>query len=275
MERLTYQLNTSDNIKLHGIHWKLNQPKAVICLVHGLGEHAARYEHFAQWFAQKNYATIAYDRRGHGRSEGQKGHTPSYEAYLDEIDLLLNEAENQYPNIPKIIYGHSQGGNLVLNYSLSRKPQAKAIVATGPWIRLAFEPPKFLVMLGKFMKNVYPKFDNKNQLNTNHISRDKNVVKKYEDDPLVHDHISASTGIEMMKGAEKLDAFSGELPYPTLLMHGSEDQLTSPIATQEFANRISGDNLLKIWEGFYHEIHNEPEQNEVFEFTYNWLESKL
>lgn len=275
MGKLTYQLHTSDQLKLHGIHWKIEQPKAVICLVHGFGEHADRYNHFAAWFNDKGYAVIAYDRRGHGASEGQRGHTPSYAAYLDEIDLLLQESKKCYPGLPYIIYGHSQGGNLVLNYSIDRKPDAQAIVVTGPWIQLAFEPPKFLVMLGKVMKSVYPSFNNKNQLDPSHVSRDKEIVRKYIDDPLVHDNVSANTGIEMMQSGEKLDNFKGTMPHPTLIMHAGEDKLTDMPSSKRFAERVSGDVTLKIWDGLFHEVHNEPEKEEVFSYTLKWMESKL
>ncbi len=275
MAKHTYELTTSDHLKLHGIHWDTQNPKAVICLVHGFGEHADRYNHLAAYFNSKGYAVVGYDRRGHGRSEGQKGHTPSYAAYLDEISLLIEHSKSLYPSLPYMIYGHSQGGNLVLNFAIDRKPDAKGIVVTGPWIKLAFEPPKFLVMLGKFMKSIYPKFNNKNQLDPNSVSRDKEVVQKYIDDPLVHDHISANTGIEMMQSAEKLDNFKGTMPLPTLVMHGSEDQLTSMPASKAFKERVSGDVKLKIWDGFYHEIHNEPEQLEVFDYTLEWMDNKL
>jgi alpha-beta hydrolase superfamily lysophospholipase len=275
MGKLTYELSTSDQIKLHGIHWKIDQPKAVICLVHGMGEHADRYNHFADWYNARGYAVIAYDRRGHGKSGGQKGHTPSYSAYLDEIDQLIEESKKCYPNLPYIIYGHSQGGNLVLNYTIDRKPDAACIAVTGPWIQLAFEPPKFLVMLGKFMCKIYPKFNNNSELDASHISRDKDIVQKYIDDPLVHDNISANTGIEMMQSGEKLDAFKGTMPLPTLIMHGGEDKVTSAPASISFADRVSGDVTLKIWDELYHEVHNEPEKEQVFEYTLKWIESKL
>ncbi len=275
MSKATFELLTPDKIKIHGVHWKTDNPQAVLCLVHGFGEHVERYDHLAAWFGNRGFATIGYDRRGHGQSGGKLGHTPSYEAYLQEIDMLMDEADKCYPDLPKIIYGHSQGGNLVLSYVIDRKPKVNGFVVTGPWIKLAFEPPKFLVMLGKVMKSVYPKFNNKNQLDTSHISRDPVVVKKYEDDPLVHDNITANTGMEMMNSAEKLDAFSGTLPIPGLIMHGEEDKVTSRPASEEFHKRIKGDVKLKIWSGMYHEIHNEPEKEDVFKYTLDWLKTVL
>ncbi len=275
MAKLTYERITSDGIKLHGIHWKKENPRAVIALVHGFGEHADRYNHLAAWFGEKGFSVVAYDRRGHGQSGGKRGHTPSYSAYLDEIDILLDETRKVYPGIPVVIWGHSQGGNLVLSHIIERKPEAKAVVVTGPWIQLAFNPPGFLVALGKVMKSVYPKFTNKNQLDANHISHDPEVVKKYVEDPLVHDLVTAATGTAMLDSADRLNTYSGELPLPTLIMHGGDDKVTSRPASEAFHSRVSGDVSLKVWDGFYHEIHNEPEQDQVFSYAMDWLEKKL
>ncbi len=275
MSKSTFELQTSDKVKVHGNHWQTENPKAVICLVHGFGEHVDRYDHFAAWFNPKGYAIIGTDRRGHGKSGGQRGHTPSYKHYLDEIDLIIAEADKHYPNLPKIIYGHSAGGNHSLNYVIDRKPGAKCVVVTGPWIKLAFEAPKALVMLGKVMRKVYPKFSNNNQLDASLVCRDEAVVKKYVGDPLVHDKVSAEAGLAMMDAGNKLAGFKGTMPIPTLVMHGGDDQVTSMPASVDFCKNAKGDVTCKIWEGFYHEIHNEKEQNEVFQFTYDWIESKL
>ncbi len=275
MTKSTFEITTSDQIKIHGVNWETNSPKAVICLVHGYGEHIERYDHFAEWFNKKGFAVIGTDRRGHGKSGGQKGHTPSFNHYLDELDLLLKEANSSYPSLAKIIYGHSAGGNHSLNYVIDRNPDIKALAVSGPWIKLAFEAPKFLVMLGKVMRKVYPSFNNKSTLDPTFVCRDTTVVKKYVDDPLVHDNISAEAGLAMMDAGDKLDQFSGTMPVPTLVMHGSGDQVTSCPASKAFAQRVKGDVTLKIWDGFYHEIHNEKEQNEVFQFTHDWLVSKL
>ncbi len=274
MSKSTFEIQTSDNLKVYGCHWETDAPKAVICLVHGFGEHIDRYDHFAAFFNSKGYAVIGTDRRGHGKTGGQRGHTPSYSHYMDELDLLMAEAKSSYPNLPKIIYGHSAGGNHVLNYVIDRTPNVSCAVVTGPWIKLAFEAPKFLVMLGKVMRNIYPKFNNKSNLDPNHVSKDAEVVKKYVNDPLVHAYVSAEAGLAMMDAGEKLNQFSGKMPVPTLVMHGGDDKVTSCPASEAFIARV--DNVSgKIWEGLYHEIHNDPEHPDVFQFTYDWMEQQL
>lgn len=263
-----------DGLKLFSKNWTVKNPRAVIFLVHGFGEHCRRYEHFAAFWQKNQVAVIGYDRRGHGSSEGKRGHTPSFDNLLDEVAYLIGEGENLYPGVPKILYGHSQGGNIVLNYLIKRNPEIAAAVVTGAWIQLAFQPPAVMVFLGKLMNAIFPKFSQPNQLNPDHLSRDKKVGADYMNDPLVHRSITARMGMEMLKSAAFLDEYSGEIKVPLLMMHGEKDQIISPSAAKTFSERVSGDVTFKMWTGLFHEIHNEPEQNEVFGFTLDWLEKK-
>ena len=110
-----FNWTTPDKVKIYAKEWKVEFPKAVIALVHGLGEHCNRYQHLAEYFAKHNIATVGYDRRGHGQSEGKRGHSPNYETLLQEVDQLLEVTKNRYPITPVFIYGHSMGGNILLN----------------------------------------------------------------------------------------------------------------------------------------------------------------
>lgn len=267
-------------VKVYGRGWEPDtKPKAIILLVHGLGEHCSRYEHFAQFFCAQGIAVLAADRVGHGRSEGKRGHVAKYEYLLDEVSKLQNEAVRLHSQVPVFVYGHSMGGNIVLNYLLRKGSTGiKGFIATAPALRLAFEPSKFILSLGRLMRKIYPGFSQNNQLNVDQLSRDKNVVEIYKKDPLVHDKITSETGIGLLEwGQYCLDqaAKGVSLPCPVLLMHGSADGLTAASGTEEFAQGVKGDVSLKIWEGLYHEIHNEPEKQAVFEHTLNWINSKL
>lgn len=249
-----------------------NPPKAIICLVHGHGEHIERYEHLAAALNDADYALIGFDHRGHGQSDGPRGHTPSYETLLDDIDAFLAEVDKDYPDLPRILYGHSMGGNLVLNYTLRRNPELKGVIATGPWIKLAFEPPAVQVFLGKTMDKIFPAFIQASGLETAALSRDPEVVRAYEEDSLVHDKISARLFVGMYESGLWALENAEEFPLPLLLMHGSADRLTSADASREFAEKAGEKVKLKIWDGFYHEIHNEPEQADVFKTIIDWLE---
>lgn len=275
MQADSFSWTTPDGLKIYAIDWPCEQPRAVVGLIHGLGEHVHRYEHLVEFLHQHQIAVIGYDRRGHGQSEGKKGHTTSYRAFLDEIAQLAVEAEERYPKLPFFMYGHSMGGNLLLNYVLRRHPTIQGAIVSAPHIRLAFEPSAVMVGLGKMMRGLFPGFTQPNGLAVEQLSRDQAVVEAYKADPLVHDRLTAITGMSMLDTGTYLDQYRGSFSVPLLLMHGREDGITSAAATQEFAERVTGDVEVRIWDGLYHEIHNEPEQELVFDKVAEWLNSRL
>ena len=192
-----FSWTTPDKINIYAKEWKVEFPKAVIALIHGLGEHCNRYNHVAEYFAQHNIAMVGYDRRGHGQSAGKKGHTPNYEAFLQEVDTLIEVTKNRYPVSPILLYGHSMGGNILLKYLISRNPNVAGAISSGAFIEFPDAPPALLIMIGKLMRRIYPAFSQSNNLNANGICQDKKVVDAYIADPLVHDlsliHISEPT----------------------------------------------------------------------------------
>ncbi len=272
MQVLDFHSLNSVGVKLFFRHWQVTNAQAVVCLVHGLGEHIGRYDHVAKFFSTKNIGTIGFDQQGHGHTAGKRGHVQHWESMLDDVGLLLKTAKENYPGLPIFLYGHSMGGNVVLNYVLRKKPSLNGLIVSAPWIRLPIPPSPFLVFFGKIMNHIVPQFDQPNGLDINEISRDKKIVEAYKNDPLVHDRISVRAGTSLLAGARWLDNFSGPMPCPTLLMHGTGDSLTSPLGTAEFSQRTSGEVTLKPWNGLKHEIHNEPEMAEVFKFLVDWME---
>ncbi len=272
MQAVKFNWTTKDKLNIHAVNWQPEgEVKAVIALVHGFAEHCGRYQHVADFFGRDSYAMVGYDRRGHGKSDGKRGHTTNYEAFLEEIDQLLDYVGKRYPGKPVILYGHSMGGNLVLSYMLRRQPKLRAIVATAPWIRLAFEPSAALVTIGKLTRRLMPTFTQSNQLNAGHLSRDASVGETYIADPLVHNKITSATGIEMLESCDWLLANAGEVPAPLLVMHGTGDQIISIEGTRDFLKKSSGNITFKEWEGAYHEIHNETNKEEVLQYTLDWM----
>lgn len=267
-------ITTNDNLQLHVQDFPVSNPKAVVAIVHGLGEHGGRYTHVAQYLNQQGYAVMTLDQRGHGLSSGKRGYTPSINTLLDDIDLFLAEAKMKYP-APAFLYGHSMGGCMVLSNFLERNPRIQGVIATGAFISLAFKPSPILLGLGRLMNKIYPAFTQHNQLNHAHVSSDTKVVDAYTSDPLVHDKLSSALGIGMLEYGEKLNNFKGNITTPLLLMHGTADKLTSPEGTKQLYNNTTGNRVLKLWDGLYHEIHNEPQQREVFAYLLSWLDSHL
>jgi alpha-beta hydrolase superfamily lysophospholipase len=239
--------------------------------VHGLGDHSGRYGHVAQHLCEAGFALLALDLRGHGRSEGQRGHSPRFEALLDDIDCLLDEAATRWPGRPVCLYGHSLGGSLVLNYVLRRRPALAGVVATSPGLRPGFQPPAWKVGFGRIMYVAWPSLSLSNELDIEGLSRDPEVVRAYREDTWVHDRLSVRLGIDILETGEWALAHAAELHLPLLLMHGDADRLTSASASREFAARAGEGCTLKIWSGGYHELHNEPERAEVLTYLSDWL----
>ena len=275
MKHLEFGWQMEDGLRLYAQGWQpATEPKGVVCLVHGLGEHSGRYAHLAAFLNQAGYVLLTFDLRGHGKSEGQRGHTPSYEALLDDISQLLEEAATHYPDRPRFLYGHSLGGNLVINHALRRRPNLAGAIATGTLFRPAFEPPAWKMTLAKILHNLWPTLDMSNEIDRQGLSRDPEVVRAYNEDPLVHDRLTPRLTMDMLQSGLWSLEHAAEFPLPLLLMHGSADRLCSAQASREFAAQAGERCTLKIWDGFYHEIHNEPEQEEVFGYLVEWLNGK-
>jgi acylglycerol lipase len=277
MHHTEFSWRTDDGLQLYAQAWQPAEgTRAVVALVHGLGEHSGRYAHVASALAAAGYALVAFDLRGHGCSEGQRGHAPSWETLLDDVGILLRESASRFPERPVFLYGHSFGGNLVLSYILRRKSQLAGAIVTDPVLRTAFQPPAWKIKLGETLYSLWPTFALGNELDPKGLSHDPNVVSAYVNDPLVHNRVSARMAMDMLRAGEWAIAHAGELTVPLLLMHGASDPVCSPQASQEFAQSAAqGACTLKLWDNLYHEIHNEPEQGLVFQSMIDWLNGHL
>lgn len=275
MENNHLEWTTTDGIKIFGKYWPVEQPKAVLHLVHGMGEHIQRYEQVAGFYNRAGIAVIGNDHRGHGLSEGKRGHIPEYSVLLDEVSELLTKGAALFPGTPRFLFGQSLGGNLVLNYALRRKPDIAGVIASSPWIQLAFDPGPVKVMAGKLVKNLFPSFTQSSNLNPMHLSTDEEVARVYQADPLTHDRITAAMGTEMLYAADYLHHYQGSFPLPLLLMHGSGDQIVSFPAAKQFAERLEGPITFVPWEGLYHELHNETRREEVLNTSLEWIVHRL
>src|SRR3972149_3420307 len=191
--------------------------RGTVGLAHGHGEHAGRYHHVARSFPEAGFVFLAFDLRGHGRSGGPRGHAPSYRQVLDDIGLILRLA----PARPCLAYGHSMGGQFVLNRALTDPAGIDGVIVTSPWLRLAFPAPALKVFLGRTLNGIFPAMTLPTGLEQAALSHDPAVVAAYAADPLVHDRISFRLGIDLLDGGERALAQAQALRLPVLLMHGS------------------------------------------------------
>ncbi len=267
---------TNDAVHLFACRWTPDDPvKACICLVHGLGEHCGRYRHWAEKLTAAGYALLSFDLRGHGQSPGKRGDAPGFDHHANDIGHLLEQGKLLYPdNPPLFLYGHSLGGLLVLYYLIQRQPELRGAVVTSPGLRTTADRNKTKVAAAKILGSIFPTLTIPNGLDIDGLSREQAVVKAYQHDPLVHDRISLRMAKAMFESIEYVFTGAPEIKNNLLLMHGSEDRITFPEGSEEIARLASGNSTLKIWEGLYHELHNEPEQDQVFEYLRLWLDEQ-
>jgi alpha-beta hydrolase superfamily lysophospholipase len=276
MKHSELELQSTDGLRLYAQEWAPDgEVTGLICLVHGLGEHSGRYAHMAEYFSSNGFAMISIDLRGHGKSAGQRGHSPSLEVMNDDFSLFLETARERFPNQHLFLYGHSLGGNLVLNYTIRSTPSIKALISSGPLLRPAFEPPAWKITVGRLLYSLLPTLAMSNELDRDALSKDPKVVEAYNADPLVHDRISSRLAIDMLDTGLWLLENAKLLRIPTLIVHGSGDRICSATASQEFAQKAGEICTLKLFDGLFHEIHNEPEKETVFAHVLSWIHKQL
>lgn len=248
--------------------------RAVIILVHGLGEHISRYTGWAESFNNEGIGFTGVDLPGHGRSDGKRGHINSFSQTDEMIDILLNSVSKTFPSAPVFLYGHSLGGGIVLDYILRKNPPFRGAIVTSPWLQLSFEPDKLKIRLAAIIKNILPGLAQPSGLIAAHISHDNNEVGKYINDPLVHDRISVGLFTSAMRAGEYALTHASDLKMPLLIVHGGDDQICSPEGSRKFAS-ASPLAELKIWDGGYHELHNDFSRDDVFAYILKWINNLL
>lgn len=253
-------------------------PKALVALVHGLGEHTGRYVHVAQALTDAGYALVGFDLRGHGRSGGVRGHFPSLDAAMQDIRQFFKYLVTRYPGLPHFLYGHSLGGILSLSYAIQYTDGLKGVVVSGAGLRNALQEQKAKIIMIKLLGMLAPTMTIPSGLDSTAITHDPEVVKAYLSDPLVHDKASLGFGRAALDAIDLCFARAQDFAPPLLIMHGKADRLTYPSGSEDFASLAREKNrdvTLKLWDGMLHEIHNEPEKAEVIRFMIGWLDDHL
>lgn len=249
-------------------------PEAVILLIHGLGEHAGRYNEWAKRFTDSGVSLRLFDLPGHGLSGGKRGVMPEFERIYDIIEGELASMKKENPGVPLFLYGHSLGGAIVLSYLVRRKPEVSGAIVTSPWVKLSMQPSGVKVTLSRFLNKLMPDITLASGLDSNYLSHDTDVIKAYNNDPLVHGLISPRLFCEVEKAASDILNHSASIEMPLLLVHGRDDMITSPSGSIEVASGAAK-AILKLWEGGYHELHNEPVKDDHFNFIREWMDTVI
>ncbi len=269
------ELKAKDGRTLKGYTWgDLGQAKAILVLVHGIGEHVRRYDHVAESIVARGMAMIGIDQRGHGISGDKPAIIGSSTALMNDITSVIDLARQANPSASIFLYGHSLGALEVLYYALTEEPQIKGVIATSP--PLSTETmTKVQITLIKLLGGILPNLTIPTGLDAAGLSRDHKVVTAYQADPLVHDKASTALGKFMYDGALYVLAHASEWKLPLYMAHGSADKICPISGSKAFFAKLSGDVTFKIWEGLYHETHNEPEKEQVLATMLDWVEARI
>lgn len=275
----TPNTDMNDDITFYMQGWEPEgKPKAIVCLIHGLGEHTGRYAHVGNTFNDAGYALFSFDLRGHGQTGGARGHTPSLDVVMQDIHQFIGFQKQNFPNTPIFLYGHSLGGLFAFVYAIRFVDELKGAIVTGMALRSPLLEQKAKVAIAKVLGSLLPSMIIPTGLDPATISRDPEVVHRYINDPLVHGKTSLGLGKATVEAVDLCFERAGEFNLPLLIMHGKKDTLVYPSGSEDLA-RLAGktnkDVTLKLWEGLYHEIHNEPEKEDVFKVMIEWLDKHL
>jgi acylglycerol lipase len=244
---------------------------AVIVLVHGLAEHGGRYAHVATRLAGDGYASYVADHRGHGKSDGVKGNINRMSDVVTDLETMIRSSAGRHPDLPMFLYGHSMGGLIALAYLTGKPAELRGAVLSASAVEVSVGSRAARAAAG-VLSAVVPNLGVV-ALDASSMSRDPAVVRDYDTDPLNYrGKVRARTGSEMLNATERALAALDRVTVPLLLIHGSADKITGPAGTQGLVDRVaSKDVTLKIYDDYYHELHNEPDKETVFTDIIRWL----
>lgn len=251
------------------------EPRAVIIVVHGFAEHLGRYEYIKDKLYESDFAVYRYDLRGHGRTEGEKGHIDSFNQFIEDTDELVNLAHEEFSQLPIYMLGHSMGGLITFSYGLKHKDKLKGQILSGAAVRKVPQVEGVKGGLIQFLNFFAPKMRVEQELSED-ICTDKKVVKAYEKDPLVLKDATLNFYVQfLLKGTKFVEDNIQGYNYSCLILHGEKDKIIPKEAsTYIYKNISSKDKEIKIYKGLYHEILNEVEKDIVIKDIINWIEKR-
>jgi acylglycerol lipase len=266
-------MTADDGIELLLIRNLTDRPRAVMVIVHGICEHSGRYSYTTSRFNTWGYSVYRFDLRGHGRSGGERGYVEDYERFIDDTDMIVNAARQENPGLPIFLLGHSMGGFITVTYGVKHQDRLSGLIHSGAAVMV---PPEVKALGEGFDYNALALTPIPNNL-SNLISRDPNVIKVYNDDPLVLKEFTIKLmGEIFIKGMKWLSENMGSYRYPCLILHGGGDQIVIPEASRYLYDHIaSTGKQIKIYDGLYHEILNEPEKETVLADIHQWIEARI
>ncbi len=264
----------SPKIKLFYRIYEPVSPIATVVIVHGLNEHTERYQHVAEFLADR-YRVVCFDQRGHGHSSGRQAHINRFYDFVEDLDFVLEFCEDNTRE-PLILLGHSMGGQVVCNYlGHFSHHNIKGVITSSANLKIAFHVSPLKMKVGKWVANKFPQTRFPNDVNPEWISHDKSVVEKFIKDPLGQKRITARLALEIYNNTLTVNQMASKIKIPALMLHGGDDKISAVQGTLDFFKDLgSKDKTLKIYDHMYHEIFNEIDKDLPLNDVKNWLQGR-
>jgi alpha-beta hydrolase superfamily lysophospholipase len=264
-------------LSLLGKCWATSQkPRAVVALVHGISEHSGRYTAVVDGLTAAGFVVCAFDLRGHGRSEGQRGHIDRWSQYRGDVMAYLEQVKIRHPGLPVFIYGHSLGALIVTEYVLAHPSGLEGMIVSGIPLRPSGVAKKPLVLLARSLSHIWPTFSVSLGVDGTRLTRDAAMVRAYDEDPLVHHTATARWGTETLDAIDRVKKRMSEIGLPILILHGEEDPVNAVQGSKELFSGVSSkDKELHLYPGGKHEPHNDIVREQVVDDVEKWLTRQL
>jgi lysophospholipase len=253
--------------------WEKPNARAALVVIHGLGEHSGRYGDFGERMASLGISTYAMDLRGHGLSDGRRGHVPAFDVFLQEVDRFRREVEGLADfRVPVFLLGHSMGGLIALRYVEEYADRFRGAIISSPWLATAMPVPRWKVTLAHALARLLPALPLRHGVRAEHLSRDADIVAAYRDDPLVHGSITPRMFAEVSAAMGLALQRSDRLQQPLLLVLAGDDRIVDTSRTVRFARGIqASDVTVRVYPEQYHELLNELDRQQVYRHVRDWI----
>ncbi len=274
-----FEVRLERGLRLPGRVWRAERPRGLVAVAHGLGEHSGRYAALAADLVQARLSVVALDLPGHGEAPGARGDIPSWEALRDHIVPAMFTALRGLPgqpaSLPTVLFGHSLGGLLALDYALAHPKTLVAVAASAPALRGAM-PPWWKLALGHAARVTAPATGFPNGLDESGMSRDPEVLALRRSDPLVHDRISPRLYFAFNEARQRVLREARRLQAPALVQQGMGDRVVDPRGALEF-NAAAPHGMVRLltYSEVYHEVFNDPGRAQAVRDLVGWLDAVL
>jgi acylglycerol lipase len=227
-------------------------------------------------FVPPGYAVYGIDHLGHGKSDGTRVYVERFDDYTNTLKIYFDMIHRWQPDKPIFLVGHSMGGLISAAYLLDHQSELTGAVLSGPVVKVPSNITPAILLMGKMLSTLIPRFGLIG-LDANGVSRDPGVVQAYVSDPLVHTgKTTARLAAEMLKAMQYVSGQATKITLPIMIVQGSADKLVDPVGAQMLYDAVSSvDKEIRIFDGFYHEVFNEPEHDKVLRDVEIWLEAHL